>query len=129
MSVWNSLSTLEKFIFTEWQYSNKQAMVMAKSMHEIDQKKFFIDISSLNWRDYFEHAILGVREYLNKDPLKTLPAARRKLKLYVFVFVCFFVFINYFIIYNEMIDFLLLVCWSFISSYNCFFILVCGSQL
>uniref|UniRef100_A0A1B0ARB9 Fatty acyl-CoA reductase n=1 Tax=Glossina palpalis gambiensis TaxID=67801 RepID=A0A1B0ARB9_9MUSC len=80
-SVWNSLNTLEKFIFTEWHYSNKHTMALAKNISAQDQERFFLDIAELNWDEYFENTIMGVREYLSKESPKTLPAARRKDKI------------------------------------------------
>lgn len=82
-SVWNSLNTLEKFIFTEWHYDSKRTLALAKSMDPVDKKIFFIDIADLNWEDYFQNTILGVREYLSKESPKTLEAARRKDKMLV----------------------------------------------
>ena len=80
-SVWNSLNTLEKFIFTEWHYDSKHTLALAKSMDPVDKEVFFLDIGPLNWEEYFENTILGVREYLSKEPPKNLEAARRKDKM------------------------------------------------
>lgn len=80
-NVWKSLNTLEKFIFNEWKFDNKRALALSKAMSPVDQKIFYIDISTLNWIEYFEQSVLGVREFLNKESHKSLPAARRKDKL------------------------------------------------
>ncbi|TMW40769.1 hypothetical protein DOY81_014151 [Sarcophaga bullata] len=80
-SVWNSLNTLEKFIFTEWHYDSKHTLALAKSMDPVDKEVFFLDIGPLNWEEYFENTILGVREYLSKESPKNLEAARRKDKI------------------------------------------------
>ncbi|XP_075165878.1 putative fatty acyl-CoA reductase CG8306 [Haematobia irritans] len=80
-NVWNSLNTLEKFIFTEWHYDNKLAVKLAKSMDPVDKEIFGIDIQSLSWEEYFKNMHMGVREYLNKEKPKNLDAARRKDKI------------------------------------------------
>lgn len=80
-SVWNSLNTLEKFIFTEWHYDSKHTLALAKSMDPVDKQIFFLDIGPLNWEEYFQNTILGVREYLSKESPKNLEAARRKDKM------------------------------------------------
>ncbi|CAH0404459.1 unnamed protein product [Chilo suppressalis] len=77
-NVWNSLNRLEKFIFTEWLFHNPNTLDLAKQLNKTDRELFYIDISSLNWEDYFTNLQLGVRKYLNKEKDSTLPAARKK---------------------------------------------------
>ncbi|XP_063925301.1 putative fatty acyl-CoA reductase CG8306 [Zophobas morio] len=74
----NSLDRLEKFIFTEWKYDATKTMELHNSLSKSDQEKFNLDIAELTWIDYFRDLALGARVYLNKEPLKTLPAAKAK---------------------------------------------------
>lgn len=80
-SVWNSLNTLEKFIFTEWHYDSKHTLALSKQLDPRDRETFFIDIGDLAWDDYFLNTIMGVRQYLSKESPKTLSAARKKDKM------------------------------------------------
>ncbi|EDV55733.1 putative fatty acyl-CoA reductase CG8306 [Drosophila erecta] len=80
-NVWNSLNTLEKFIFTEWHFDSKRLLALSKTQNLVDKKKFFIDIGELTWDEYFANTILGVRQYLSKEPPKNLEKARRKDKI------------------------------------------------
>ncbi|XP_043643134.1 putative fatty acyl-CoA reductase CG8306 [Drosophila teissieri] len=80
-NVWNSLNTLEKFIFTEWHFDSKRLLALSKTLNIVDKKKFFIDIGELTWDEYFANTILGVRQYLSKEPPKNLEKARRKDKI------------------------------------------------
>lgn len=77
-NVWNSLNLLQKFIFTEWKFHNNGTMKLIDSMSPSDQLKFNIDIRTLEWEEYFVSLTMGVRRYLNKEPNKTLEAARGK---------------------------------------------------
>lgn len=77
-NVWNSLNLLQKFIFTEWKFHNNNTMKLIDSMSPGDKIKFNIDIRTLEWEEYFISLTLGVRRYLNKEPNKTLEAARGK---------------------------------------------------
>lgn len=43
-----------------------------------DKVKYNIDIRTLEWEEYFVSLTMGVRRYLNKEPNKTLEAARGK---------------------------------------------------
>lgn len=47
-------------------------------MNEKDREMFGIDVTTLDWDDYFADLAKGVRVYLNNEPLKTLPAGRKK---------------------------------------------------
>lgn len=50
-------------------------------MSPVDQEMFNIDIGTLKWEDYFINLAQGVRQYLNNESLKTLPAAKKKDKI------------------------------------------------
>ncbi|KAH8404100.1 hypothetical protein KR215_009787, partial [Drosophila sulfurigaster] len=82
-NVWNSLNTLEKFIFTEWHFDSKRLLALSKALDPVDRKKFIIDISELTWDEYFANTIRGVRQYLSKESPKNLEKARRKDKMLV----------------------------------------------
>ncbi|KAM3955679.1 putative fatty acyl-CoA reductase CG8306 isoform 1-T2 [Aphomia sociella] len=77
-NVWNSLGRLEKFIFSEWKFHNPNTLDLGKQLNKTDKETFFIDISTLIWKDYFTNLLLGVRRYLNNEKDTTLPAARSK---------------------------------------------------
>ncbi|KAG5682034.1 hypothetical protein PVAND_011426 [Polypedilum vanderplanki] len=80
-NVWESLKLLEKFIFTEWKFHNKNTLMLHKTMSPTDQQTFNIDVGKLEWEDYFINLAQGVRQYLNNETLKTLPAAKKKDKI------------------------------------------------
>lgn len=72
---------MEKFIFTEWKFHNKNTLQLAKKLNQIDRKKFIIDIGELRWDLYFHNMLLGVRLYLNNEKPESIEAARRKDKM------------------------------------------------
>ncbi|XP_037300738.1 putative fatty acyl-CoA reductase CG8306 [Manduca sexta] len=77
-NVWNSLSRLEKFIFSEWKFHNPNTMDLAKKLNDTDKDIFYIDITTLYWEDYFKNLLLGVRRYLNNEKSTNLQSARNK---------------------------------------------------
>jgi len=46
-----------------------------------DQQIFDCDVRSLDWPEYLKVYALGVRLFVLKEDLDTLPAAKRKLKM------------------------------------------------
>lgn len=77
-NVWTSLNLLEKFIFTEFKFNSNKTTALIKTMSDADKAAYNIDISDLDWEDYFTDLVQGVRKYLNKEDEKTLEAARGK---------------------------------------------------
>ncbi|XP_046975832.1 putative fatty acyl-CoA reductase CG8306 [Vanessa cardui] len=77
-NVWNSLNRLEVFIFTEWKFHNPNTRELSEKLSKTDKEKFYINIESMYWEEYFVNLHLGVRRYLNKESEKTLPAAKSK---------------------------------------------------
>ena len=47
-------------------------------MDEIDKQMFNFDMESLVWEEYLKEYVKGVRIYLLKDPLDTIPQSRKK---------------------------------------------------
>lgn len=76
-----SLARLEKFIFTEWTFNNPRQLELHNSLSQKDKDIFSLDLSMLDWEDYFLNLILGVRTYLHKEPKKNLEKARSKDKM------------------------------------------------
>ena len=74
----NSLGRLAPFIFNEWLFHNSHTVDLHKTLSGEDREVFNLDISKLDWDDYFTQMIQGVRRYLNNEHPQTLPAARRK---------------------------------------------------
>lgn len=47
-------------------------------MNGTDKEIFNFDIEALEWERYFPDYVKGVRIYLLKDPLETIPQSRKK---------------------------------------------------
>jgi len=74
----NSLGRLAPFIFNEWLFHNAHTIDLQKTLSGQDREVFNLDVSKLDWEGYFTHMVQGVRQYLNNEHPRTLPAARRK---------------------------------------------------
>lgn len=67
---------LEYFCTQEWKFTNDRLRTMIGKLSPKDRHNFFCDIRDIDWNVYFETYIQGIRVYLIKDPLDTLPQAR-----------------------------------------------------
>lgn len=67
-------------------------------MSENDRKNFNFDMEKLEWSNYGENCVVGGRIYLMKDPLETVPKAKKKLFVLFWIhygFMCFFLYLLY----------------------------------
>lgn len=62
----------------EWTFTNNRVLELWETLNSQDKELFNFDIYQLSW-DYFSQAhCLGLRVYLVKDDIHTLPEARKK---------------------------------------------------
>ncbi|CAH0713000.1 unnamed protein product, partial [Brenthis ino] len=66
------------FAIREWKFHNKNTLQLIKELDDTDRHIFNLDIESLKWSEYYKDYIKGVRLYLLKDPLETIPQAQKK---------------------------------------------------
>ena len=99
--------TGEYFAMNEWNFgvTNINRMVRLAQKTQIDADEFTCDISSLNWDSYIKKYVLGVREFILKDDMSSLPNARRKLRKIVWIRRIFYGFLlaaTLFLIFNGL---------------------------
>lgn len=72
------MDVLNYFATQEWKFTNDRLHELMEKLTFKDREKFYFDIRDVDWNTYFETYIRGIRIYLIKDPLDTLPQARVK---------------------------------------------------
>ncbi|GAB1866560.1 Fatty acyl-CoA reductase [Camponotus japonicus] len=72
------MDVLNYFSTQEWKFTNNRLHALMEKFTSKDRENFFCDIRNVDWNVYFETYISGIRVYLIKDPLDTLPQARVK---------------------------------------------------
>ncbi|XP_063709198.1 fatty acyl-CoA reductase wat-like [Culicoides brevitarsis] len=73
---------LEHFVFNDWNFDDKNVTELWKKMSPADQKKFFFDMKQLNWTNYTNESLRGMRLYIAKDDPSTIPYALRRQKMF-----------------------------------------------
>lgn len=77
------------FSTKEWHFDTKGTNELIKAVKSTNTRDDFeVDIkdSDFSWENYVKHFVLGVRQFILKDELDTLPHARIKLKRSVYHF-------------------------------------------
>lgn len=75
---------LNFFTITKLDFANKRWVKLLSELTAEDRELFFCNIKDLDWDTYFYSYILGIRMYIIKDPIETLPQARTKWRKYLF---------------------------------------------
>jgi alcohol-forming fatty acyl-CoA reductase len=70
------------FTINDWNFEagNVQRIIRAARETQLDAHEFNCDVSSLDWDEYLEKYMIGVRTFILKDDLSSLPSSRKKLK-------------------------------------------------
>nr|CAD7463332.1 unnamed protein product [Timema tahoe] len=71
----------EYYANNQWDFKNDHVHVLRKLMNPREKKAFKIDGEGLNIDSYFEDCISAARIYILNEPLDTLPAARRHMRI------------------------------------------------
>ncbi|XP_050301949.1 fatty acyl-CoA reductase wat-like [Anthonomus grandis grandis] len=71
-------NVISYFSTREWHVKSDRVRNQQKVMCENDRELFFSDLKQLDWDEFFQTYLKGVRIYLLQDPLETLETARVK---------------------------------------------------
>ncbi|XP_018578175.2 fatty acyl-CoA reductase wat-like, partial [Anoplophora glabripennis] len=71
------------FKMNEWTFETGNLRGLIGRMSDEDKKIFYCDVKDFDWEESLEYYTLGLRIYLMKDPLETLPAGQKlRVRLY-----------------------------------------------
>ncbi|CAK1593023.1 unnamed protein product [Parnassius mnemosyne] len=71
-------SVIGYFALRDWKFHNRNVQLLLKELCLADKYLFDFDIAQLDWKEYFSSYVRGVRVYLLKDPIDTIPQGIRK---------------------------------------------------
>ncbi|XP_013843790.1 fatty acyl-CoA reductase 2 isoform X3 [Sus scrofa] len=75
-----TVSMLEYFINRSWEWSTDNTEMLMSELSPEDQRVFNFDVRQLNWLEYIENYVLGVKKYLLKEDMAGIPKAKQHLK-------------------------------------------------
>ncbi|XP_011499624.1 PREDICTED: putative fatty acyl-CoA reductase CG5065 [Ceratosolen solmsi marchali] len=74
------MEVLNYFTTKEWAFTNEHVHALVDKLDNKDRNIFYMDMRDVVWDTYFQNYMRGIRLYLIKDPIETLPQARIKWK-------------------------------------------------
>jgi fatty acyl-CoA reductase len=75
-----AVTSLEYFTTHEWKFTCENMMDLYERMSPEDKKMFTVNVKEVNWHNYIGKYCLGLRKYVMKEDLSTLPAARKHMR-------------------------------------------------
>ncbi|XP_043477559.1 fatty acyl-CoA reductase wat-like [Leptopilina heterotoma] len=90
MRINKKLSTLVNlvsyFALNDWKGKNERTKNLWNKISPDDQKLFPFSMNDFNWNDYIQKYMIGLRVYLLKDPLTTVPAATKRRTKFIILY-------------------------------------------
>lgn len=80
------MDVIEYFSMRQWEFQMDNMNGVWKALTPRDQELFNFDMAKLDWDNFLHHYYRGIRQYLLKDPMDTIPEASARWKRYVDVF-------------------------------------------
>lgn len=68
------------FALRQWDFGNENTQALWKRLNATDKELFDFDMAALDWETYYYTYVRGIRLYLLKDPLDTIPQGEVKLR-------------------------------------------------
>ncbi|KAJ8978354.1 hypothetical protein NQ317_002663 [Molorchus minor] len=69
---------LEYFTTQEWRFEDENVRQLVTTLSEADSAEFSFDVAKIDWENYIENYVLGIRKFIFKEDAATLPKARKQ---------------------------------------------------
>lgn len=80
------MNVIEYFSMRQWDYQMDNMNGLWQTLTKKDQEMYFFDMGQLDWDLFLQHYFRGIRQYLLKDPLDTIPEALVRWKKFVWYY-------------------------------------------
>ncbi|XP_014293865.1 putative fatty acyl-CoA reductase CG5065 [Halyomorpha halys] len=79
-----AVSCLIYFSTREWKFLDDNVLALNSSLSQVDREAFPFDVRQIKWPLYIEDYVLGIRQFIFKEPPSSIPKARKQLtKFYI----------------------------------------------
>ena len=98
-----SIEGLQFFTLNQWSWTNTNLNKLQSALVNTDNESlesFSFDIRSLDWKDFIDHNVLGMRHYVLKNHPNSMESSRKKLMILYFLHRFIQLAFVFFLIYN-----------------------------
>jgi len=71
---------LEYFTTHEWKWTNNNVLSLQNQQTKADRDVFNFNVGEVHWPDFIDNYVKGTRQYVFKEDMSSLPAARKQLR-------------------------------------------------
>lgn len=75
-----AVKALDHFATTNYNFASKNFRVLEAHLNEHDRRELFLDVTNLDWHQYWHDYVLGARRYVLREKDETLDEARKSFK-------------------------------------------------
>jgi len=79
--LWKSVEVVEYFTFNEWKWTNENVSKLIDKLSPEDKKEFDFDVRNIDWTQYLDNYLIGIKKYALKESMEDLPVASAKKNL------------------------------------------------
>lgn len=77
------MDVLQYFTMRNWYFKTERAQALTADMNERDKQIFYLANIEYDVDEYLVNIVLGARQFCMKEPLSSMPTARKHLMWYV----------------------------------------------
>ncbi|KAK9886421.1 hypothetical protein WA026_016701 [Henosepilachna vigintioctopunctata] len=70
---------LEYFTTNEWKFDDENVKNLNRVLCDSDRKEFNFDVAKIDWEDYIQFYVLGIRRFIFREDFDSIPQARRNI--------------------------------------------------
>lgn len=74
------MDLLTFFAFKQYAFHDDNLRSIMKRMSQADEHAFQMDIKKIDWIEYLHTMVLGMRLYIAKDEINTIPTAKKRMR-------------------------------------------------
>jgi fatty acyl-CoA reductase len=71
----------EYYANNQWDFNNDDSLEAIKQLNPRERSTYKLDSEGLNYADYFTECVHAARLYILKEPVETIPSAKRHMKM------------------------------------------------
>lgn len=72
------IEVLSYFSTREWKMTNDNVNFLWGRLTEADKQLFNFDLNSIDWQEYFRVHCVGIRQFILKEDMDTIPEAMKR---------------------------------------------------
>lgn len=79
---------LEYFTTNEWKFDDENVRYLNSILCDSDRREFNFNVAKIDWQKYIESYVLGIRKFIFKEEIESIPQARKNVTRLYWTYRC-----------------------------------------